>query len=52
MLNWTRTAGPDLRDWPALQAYHQRVLTRPAIARAFGEELAMYTEEQRRAAAK
>lgn len=52
VLNWTRVAGPDLRDWPALQAYHQRVLARPAVARAFGDELAMYTEEQRQATAK
>jgi glutathione S-transferase len=51
VLNWTRVAGPDLRDWPALQAYHQRVFARPAVARAFGDELAMYTEEQRRAKA-
>jgi len=52
VLNWTRVAGPDLRDWPAVQAYHQRVLARPAVAKAFGEELAMYTEEQRQPAAK
>jgi glutathione S-transferase len=52
VLNWTQKTGPDLRDWPALQAYHRRVLARPAVARALGEEFAMYTEEQRKAAAK
>jgi glutathione S-transferase len=51
VLNWTRVAGPALADWPALQAYHQRVLARPAVARAFGEELAMYQEAQRATAA-
>jgi glutathione S-transferase len=50
VLTWTRVAGPDLKDWPALQAYHRRVLGRPAVAKAFSEELAMYTEEQQRAA--
>lgn len=51
VLNWTRVAGPALADWPAVQAYHQRVLARPAVARAFGEELAMYQAEQRASAA-
>jgi glutathione S-transferase len=49
VLNWTRATGPELASWPALQAYHGRMLARPAVARAFGEELAMYNEEQRRA---
>ncbi|HEY0483045.1 MAG TPA: glutathione binding-like protein [Kofleriaceae bacterium] len=50
VLNWTQVTGPNLADWPAVQAFHRRVLARPAVARAFGEELAMYTEEQRQAA--
>jgi len=48
LLNWTQVTGPNLADWPALQAFHQRVLARPAVARAFGEELAMYAEERAR----
>jgi glutathione S-transferase len=51
VLNWTRVTGPNLGDWPAVQAYHQRVLARPAIARAAGEEFAIYSEDQRKAAA-
>jgi glutathione S-transferase len=51
ILNWTQKTGPDLRDWPAVQAYHRRVLARPAVARAFGEEFAMFTAEQRQVAA-
>jgi len=50
LLNWTQVTGPSLGDWPVLQAFHRRVLARPAVARAFGEELAMYTEDQRQAA--
>jgi glutathione S-transferase len=49
VLNWTRATGPNLADYPAVQAYHQRVLARPAIARAAGEEFAMYAAEQRKA---
>lgn len=51
VLTWAQKTGPDLRGWPAVQAYYRRVLARPGVAKAFGEELAMYTEEQRRAAA-
>jgi glutathione S-transferase len=42
ILNWTAVTGVDLASWPAVQAYHQRLLKRPSIARAFGEELALY----------
>lgn len=49
VLNWTQVTGPDLGEFPALEAFHRRVLARPAVARAFGEELAMYTAEQRQA---
>lgn len=50
VLNWTRVAGPDLRDWPSLNAYHKRVRARPAVARAQAEEFALYTAEQQRSA--
>ena len=39
VLNWTGATGVNLAPWPAVQDYHQRMLTRPSVARAFGEEL-------------
>jgi glutathione S-transferase len=39
-----------LAQWPAVADYHQRMLKRPSIAKAFGEEWAMYKEEQARQA--
>jgi glutathione S-transferase len=50
VLNWTSVTGVNLEQWPAVQAYHKRLLKRPAIAKAFGEELALYKEEQARRA--
>jgi glutathione S-transferase len=50
ILNWTAVTGVDLEQWPAVLAYHKRLLKRPAIAKAFGEELALYKEEQARRA--
>jgi glutathione S-transferase len=46
ILNWAATFGVDLKPWPAVRSYHERVLARPAVARALGEELAMYRDEQ------
>ncbi|HMS21676.1 glutathione binding-like protein [uncultured Sphingorhabdus sp.] len=40
-LNWAAPAGVDLAQWPVLKAWHERILTRPAVARAFAEELAL-----------
>jgi glutathione S-transferase len=51
VLNWTRACGPDLAGWPVVQAYHARVLERPAVAKAVGEEFRLYQEEQARRAA-
>jgi glutathione S-transferase len=51
VLNWTKTAGIDLKRWPALSAYRERLLKRPSIAKAVGEEWLMYKEEQARQAA-
>lgn len=39
-LNWAAPAGVDLAQWPVLKAWHERILARPAVARAIGEELA------------
>jgi glutathione S-transferase len=38
VLNWAGATAVDLSQWPAVQAFHQRMLERPAVARAFGEE--------------
>jgi glutathione S-transferase len=54
VLNWASAAGIELDRWPILKAWHDRMLTRPSIARALAEERALYAEEQaarRRAAA-
>jgi glutathione S-transferase len=40
-LNWAAPAGVELGRWPVLAAYHRRLLERPAVARAFREELAL-----------
>ena len=47
MLNWFAFVGVDLKKWPALQAYHQRISQRPAVAQAMGVEM----EERKRRAA-
>lgn len=40
-LNWVTWIGLDLSHWPLLQAYHSRILERPAVGRAFEEESAL-----------
>jgi len=39
VLNWPRSAGVDLARWKSIQAYHERMLTRPQVARAVAEEM-------------
>ena len=51
ILNWTKPTAIDLAQWPAVQAYFLRMHKRPSVARAFAEEMALYTEEQGRRAA-
>jgi glutathione S-transferase len=51
VLNWTKAVGIDLTPWPAVLAYFKRMHQRDSVARAFAEELALYQEEQARAAA-
>jgi glutathione S-transferase len=46
ILNWAAHVQTDLKPWPAVSAYYQRMLKRPSIARAVGEEFAMYEQEQ------
>lgn len=48
ILNWATPSGIDLARWPAVAAYYQRMHARPAVAKAFAEELALYREEQAR----
>ena len=43
VLNWAGVTAVKLADWPAIASYHKRLHGRPSIARAFGEELALYT---------
>jgi glutathione S-transferase len=49
VLNWTAVTGVDLGQWPAVRDYHQRLQKRPSVAKALGEEFAMYQEQQRSA---
>ena len=48
ILNWANASKIDLQQWPEVHAYYQRMLQRPSIARAAGEEFALYKEEQAR----
>lgn len=45
ILNWAQATQVDLKQWPAVYEYHQRMLKRPSIAKAAGEEFALYREE-------
>lgn len=42
VLNWSMATDVPLAQWPAVAAYHARLHRRPAVARAFAEELALY----------
>src|SRR5262249_16084230 len=42
VLNWTRASNIDLAQWPNVQAYLSRMRKRPNVAKALGEELALY----------
>jgi len=48
ILNWAGASKVDLQQWPEVYAYQQRMLKRSSIARAAGEEFALYKEEQAR----
>ncbi len=45
ILNWAGATQVDLKQWPAVYDYHQRMLKRPSIAKATAEEFALYKEE-------
>lgn len=50
ILNWSAFTGVELKQWPAVNDYFQRMLKRPSVARAMNEEVTLYQEEQRRRA--
>lgn len=52
VLNWAGATGVSLAQWPTVQAYHQRLLKRPSVARAFSEEVALYQAALARAKGK
>ena len=46
VINWTMATPPiDLAKWPAIKAYYERTRARPSIAKALGEEFALYKAE-------
>lgn len=49
VLNWTAVTSIKLADYPALAAFHARMLERPAVKRAFEEERQLYLAEVKRA---
>jgi len=46
VLNWSVPTRVSLADYPALKAYHQRMLSRPSIARAVAEERTLFFVER------
>jgi glutathione S-transferase len=45
VLNWSLVTPIDLQKWPPLTIYLARIHARPAVARAFDEERALYLRE-------
>ena len=48
VLNWAQPTHVDLKPWPAIKSYHEYLQTRPSIAKAFLEEMALYKTEAAR----
>jgi glutathione S-transferase len=48
ILGWSVVTTVDLKKWPAVRAYLERMRQRPSIARALEEEMPMYIAEQSR----
>lgn len=42
VLNWNQAVKLDFGPYPAIQAYQARLMTRPAVQKALGEEFALY----------
>ncbi len=51
VLNWAKFVAVDLSVRPVVQAYVDRLLARPSVARALAEELALHQQEQERRSA-
>jgi glutathione S-transferase len=47
VLNWAQPTHVDLKPWPAIKSYHEYLQTRPSIAKAFLEEMALYKSRLR-----
>lgn len=47
VLNWTGYVDVSLAMWPAVEGHHKRMLQRPSVARAVGEEMRLVQEAQR-----
>ena len=45
VLNWSVQARVPLSRYPVVKEYHRRLRTRPSVARAYQEELGLYTHE-------
>jgi len=46
VLNWTTVLPPlDLKRWPAIKSYYDRMRARPSVAKATGEEFTLYQAE-------
>lgn len=45
VLSWARYCDVDLGQWPAVLDFFKRASARPALARAFAEEMALYRAE-------
>ena len=46
VINWTMATPPiELAKWPVVQAYYERLRTRPSIAKAIAEEFKLYQAE-------
>ena len=48
VLNWSMATPVKFDRFPAIQAYFDRMKKRPSVAKAFGEELALYKAEMAR----
>jgi len=46
VLNWTTVLPAlDLKRWPAIKSYYDRMRARPSVSKATGEEFTLYQAE-------
>ena len=45
VLNWTVPTRVDLAPWPAIKYYYESLQTRPSVAKAYLEDIALYKAE-------